>query len=301
MKFNLLQLGLAVLLSAQQPGDAFAIADDRWQPRVGEALGKSGSEAPSGIYRVDLPRTDLKPTLDGFELNPSLALTGWLAFARRPNKGMVMGEFVLTEGEVNPVITRLAAAGIEVTSLHNNLPRLQPVTMFVNVLGHGNPEELALAIRTALAESKTPLSTAPAPRAAGPPPLILDMASIDQILGSKGTNIGGVYQFTLRRAESISINGIDVVPMMGSAIVINFQPISSDQAAVSGHLALISSEVNPVLRALCEYGIEVTAIHNYLLDDQPHLYFMDFWGKDDVKKLARGLKAAIAQINITKS
>jgi hypothetical protein len=299
MKFTLLQLAVAVLITAQLPGNAFAIADDRWQPRVGEKLGKLGSEAPNGMYRIDLPRTDLKPILDGLELNPSVALGGWLAFARMPNKGMVIGELALTEEEVNPVISKLVADGIEVTSLHNNLPRLQPVMMFVDVLGHGDPEELAVSIRTALAESKTPLSAAA--RVAGPPPLILDTAGIDQILGCKGTNIGGVYQFALRRAEPTNVDGVDVLRVMGSAIVINFQSISAGEAAITGKLALISSEVNPVLRTLREYGIEVTAVTNHMLDDRPRLYFMHFWGKDDPKKLARGLKAALAQINIKKS
>src|SRR5258705_7737229 len=191
MRLCLRTLGLAVLLTGVS-GLAFA-ADDGWQARVGEALGKTGSTAPGGIYRVGLPRTDLKVTLDGVELKPGFALGGWLAFAKMGEQGMVMGDLVLIEAEVNPVITKLAAGGVEVTALHNHLLRNQPFTMYMHVLGHGDPVKLATALHTALAESKTPLSAAPAATAAAPPPIDLYTAAIDQMLGAKGTNNRGRY------------------------------------------------------------------------------------------------------------
>ena len=298
MRFDLRRLTLAALF-AGTPGLAFA-ADDGWQAQVGAALGKTGSESPGGIYRVGLPRTDLKVTLDGVELNPGFALGGWLAFENMGGQGMVMGDLVLTMDEVTPVMTKLAAGGIEVTALHNHLLRNQPFTMYMHVLGHGNPVTLAAVLHTALAESKTPLSAASA-AAAAPPPIDLDTAAIDQALGAKGTNNGGVYQFSIPRAEPIKDGGMDVPPPMGSANAINFQPTGGGKAAITGDFVLIAKEVNPVLKALRDHGIEVTAIHNHMLDDQPHLYFMHFWANDDAKKLAEGLKAALAQINIAKS
>jgi hypothetical protein len=298
MRFNMRKLALAVLL-AGAPGLAFA-ADNGWQARVAEALGKAGSEAPGGIYRVGLPRTDLKATLDGVELKPGFALGGWLAFENMGNEGMVMGDLVLTENEVNPVMTKLAAGGIEVTALHNHLLRNQPFTMYMHVLGHGDPVKLAAVLHTGLAESKTPLSGAPA-AATAPPPIDLDTATIDQTLGAKGTNNGGVYQFSIPRAEPIKDGDMNVPPPMGSANAINFQPTGGGKAAITGDFVLIAKEVNPVLKALRDHGIEVTAIHNHMLDDQPHLYFMHFWANDDARKLAEGLKAALAQINIAKS
>jgi hypothetical protein len=291
-------LALTALLSTMAASPASA-ADD-WQARVGEALGKPGTAAPGGIYRVGLPRTDLKVTLDGVELKPGFALGGWLAFENIGAQGMVMGDLVLTMDEVNPVMTKLAAAGIEVTALHNHLLRNQPFTMYMHVLGHGDPVKLAAALHTALAESKTPLSAAPA-AAAGPPPIDLDTTAIDQTLGAKGANNGGVYQFSIPRAEPIKDGGMDVPPPMGSANAINFQPTGGGKAAITGDFVLIAKEVNPVLKALRDHGIEVTAIHNHMLDDQPHLYFMHFWANDDAKKLAEGLKAALARINIAKS
>jgi hypothetical protein len=298
MRFDLRQLTLAALF-AGVPGLAFA-ADDGWQAQVGAALGKTGSAAPGGIYRVGLPRTDLKVTLDGVELKPGFALGGWLAFENMGDQGMVMGDLVLTMEEVAPVMSKLAAGGIDVTALHNHLLRNQPFTMYMHVLGHGDLVKLAGVLHTALAESKTPLSAPPA-AAAGPPPIDLDTAAIDQALGAKGTNNGGVYQFGIPRAEPIKDGGMDVPPPMGSANAINFQPTGGGKAAITGDFVLIAKEVNPVLKALRDHGIEVTAIHNHMLDDQPHLYFMHFWANDDARKLAEGLKAALAQINIAKS
>ena len=298
MKVHARQLALTAVLAGVS--SLAVAADDDWQARVGAALGKTGAAAPGGIYRVGLPRTDLKVTLDGVELKPGFALGSWLAFEKMGEEGMVMGDLVLTMDEVNPVMTKLAAGGIEITALHNHLLRNQPFTMYMHVQGNGDPVKLAGVLHTALAESKTPLSTAAAPSPT-PPPIDLDTAAIDQALGAKGTNNGGVYQFGIPRAEPIKDGDMNVPPPMGSANAINFQPTGGGKAAITGDFVLIAKEVNPVLKALREHWIEVTAIHNHMLDDQPHLYFMHFWANDDARKLAEGLKAALAQINIAKS
>jgi Domain of Unknown Function (DUF1259) len=297
MKYHLRQLTLAALLAAA-PNAAFA-ADDGWQAQVGEALGKTGSAAPGGVYRVGLPRTDLKVTLDGVALRAGFALGGWLAFEKMGDQGMVMGDLVLTMDEVTPVMTKLAAGGIDVTALHNHLLRNQPFTMYMHVLGHGDPVKLAAALHTALAESKTPLGAAATP--IEPPEINFDTAAVDQALGAKGTNNGGVYQFGIPRAEPIRDGGMDIPTVMGLANAINFQPTGGGKAAITGDFVLIATEVNPVLKALRDHGIEVTAIHNHMLDDQPHLYFLHFWANDDAKKLAEGLKAALVHVNIAKS
>ena len=297
MWLHVRQLALIALLAAA-PGIS-AVADD-WQAEVGQALGKTGATTPGGIYRVGLPRTDLKVTLDGVELKAGFALGSWLAFEKMGDSGMVMGDLVLTMDEVSPVMKKLVEGGIEVTALHNHLLRNQPFTMYMHVQGNGDPVKLAAVLHAALAESKTPLTAAPA--APTPPPAIdLDTAALDQTLGAKGSNNGGVYQFSIPRAEPITDGNMNVPPPMGSANAINFQPTGGGKAAITGDFVLIAKEVNPVLKALREHGIEVTALHNHMLDDQPHLYFMHFWANDDAKKLAEGLKAALAQINIAKS
>ncbi len=283
-----------------------AIAASEDWARVGEALGKSGTELPGGVYRVGLPRTDIKATLDGVELKPGFALGGWLAFTKTGTEGMVMGDLVLAMDEVSPVMAKLVAGGIEVTALHNHLLRNQPFTMYMHVLGYGDPVKLATALHAGLAASKTPLpaavsgssQTAAAP--ASPPAIDLDTAAIDQLLGAKGTNNGGVYQFGIPRAEPVRDGGMAVPPAMGSANAINFQPTGGGKAAITGDFVLAAKEVAPVMKALRDNGIEVTALHNHMLGDEPRLFFMHFWGNDDVKKLATGLRAALSHIAIAK-
>jgi hypothetical protein len=271
-----------------------------------EALGKPGTELPGGVYRVGLPRTDIKATLDGVELKPGFALGSWLAFSRMgKDSAMVMGDLVLTMDEVGPVTAKLLAGGIEVTALHNHLLRNQPFTMYMHVHGSGDPVKLATALHAGLAESKTPLAAAsggsqPATAPAPPPALDLDTAAIDQALGAKGTNNGGVYQYGIPRAEPVKDGGMVVPASMGSANAINFQPTGGGKAAITGDFVLIAKEVAPVMKALRDGGIEVTALHNHMLADEPRLFFMHFWANDDAKKLAAGLKAALSHVAVAK-
>lgn len=287
-------LAFAACLGIVQP----SLAAPDWKA-VAQALGKSGTEASGGVYRIGLPRSDLKVTLDGVELKPALALGSWLAFKPMGDHDvMVMGDLVLTESEINPVMMKLIESGIEVTALHNHLRRAQPETMYMHVLGHGDPEKLATALHSALQQSATPLSDAPANAAAASKTIDLDTSTIDQALGRKGKVNGGVYQVSIPRAETIKDDGMEVPDAMGSAIAINFQPTGSGKAAITGDFVLIASEVNPVLSALRESGIEVTAVHNHMLDDEPRLFFMHFWANDDVGKLAKGLKLALDQVHL---
>ena len=207
MRFPHLLATAALVLAAPVAASA---AD--WT-KVADALGKSGTEMPGGVYRVGLPRTDLKVTLDGVEIKPALALGSWLAFAEHGRgEVMVMGDLVLTDEEVNPVMKRLVEGGLEVTALHNHLLRNTPHTMYMHVGGHGDPTKVATTLREAISLSKTPLGNAtasasqqpPAGGAAEPQPLAMDTAMIDRVLGAKGRANGGVYQVSLRRAIPVS-------------------------------------------------------------------------------------------------
>jgi hypothetical protein len=290
--FNAAVLAIGLASSA-------AVADQaHWRP-VAEALGKTGAEMPGGVYRVGMPRTDLHVTLDGIELKPALALGSWVAFESMGDGAMVMGDLVLTEEEISPVMKKLAAGGIEITALHNHLLRARPATFYMHVLGHGEPVALARALHEALLLTKTPLGAAPAVSAA--PQINLDTAMINRVLGAKGRIAGGVYQIGIPRAERVTDNGMAVPPAMGSAEAINFQPTGAGKAAITGDFVLTANEVNPVLRALRDHGIEVTALHNHMLDEQPRLFFMHFWANDDAEKLARGLRAALDKVNLAKS
>ena len=294
-RFNLIlaSIGLAIGLSSTT-----LAADYDWAP-VAQALGRSGAQLPGGVYRVGLGRSDLKVTLDGVPIKPTLALGSYLAFQKIGSMGMVMGDLVLLHEEVNPVMKKLVEGGIEITALHNHLLRSSPATMYMHFLGRGDPVELAAVLRTALAESKTPLA-APAP-AGSPPPLDLDTAAIDRTLGAKGGVNSGVYGFNIPRAETIIEDGMSIPVGMGSGIVINFQPTGGGKAAITGDFVLVAREVNPVLKALREGGIEVTALHSHMLDEQPRLFFMHFWANDNAGKLAATLKAALGKVNRAKS
>lgn len=274
-----------------------AQAAEPWEQAVAGAIGKPGTEMPGGVYRIGLPRSDLKVTLDGVVLKPALALGSWLAFAPHgPGQTMVMGDLVLTDAEVNPVMAKLIAGGFEITALHNHLLRSTPHTMYMHVASHGDPARLATVLHEALALSGTPLSAPPAANPAAPETIDLDTAGLDGILGHKGKVAGGVYAVTVPRAEAPKEGGMELPPAMGAAIAINFQPTGAGKAAITGDFVLTSSEVNPVLRALRDNGIEVTALHNHMLDDEPRLFFMHFWANDDAKKLARGLAAALSHV-----
>ncbi len=285
-----------------------AIAAETDWTKISGPLGKSGTEMPGGVYRVGMPRTDLHVTLDGVQIKPTLALGSWLAFHADGDATMVMGDLVLIEAEVSPVMKKLEEGGIGITALHNHLLRAQPSTLYMHVLGHGDPATLAKSLHDALALSGTPLGDATPSTGSQPPAgaapaqqVDLDTAMIDRTLGAKGRVVGGVYQVGIPRAEVIHDGGMEVPVAMGSAQAINFQPTGDGKAAITGDFVLTAPEVNPVLRTLRENGIEVTAVHNHMLDDQPRLFFMHFWANDDAAKLASGLRAALDKVNLKRS
>jgi hypothetical protein len=270
-------------------------ADIDWG-KVDQALGKPGTSQPGGVHKYGLPRTDLKISLDGVAIKPTLALGSWIGFLPMGDGAMFMGDLVLTENEISPVMKRLIEDGVEITAIHNHLMRTSPAVLYMHVGGHGDPVKLARTLHAGLALSQTPFA---APAAAQPPATLdMDTAAIDAALGAKGIINGGVYQFNIPRAESISEDGMAVPPSMGTAIAINFQPTGSGKAAITGDFVLLGKEVNPVLKALRNNGIEVTALHSHMIDDSPHLFFMHFWANDDVPKLGRGLRAALDLANV---
>ena len=262
-----------------------------WQ-KVDDTFGRKPAAVSGEVHRYGFPRADLTVTLDGVAIKPALALGGWVAFKPIHNEVMVMGDLVLLESEINPVMAKLIENGVDITAVHNHLLRAVPATFYMHVGGHGDPVKMATAIRTALAESKTPLA---APAAAPPPPVDLDTAQLDQIIGVKGQANGGVYQFGVPRRDPISEGGMPITPVgpLGAATGIGFQPTGNGKAAITGDFVLAADEVNPVIKVLRANGIEVTALHSHMLDEQPRLFFMHFWANDDAIKLAKGLRAAL--------
>ena len=289
---------LAICAMATTSGAASAQEID-WK-KVDEAIGRSA--AVSGdVHRYGFPRSDLNVTLDGVTIRPALALGGWVAFKPAHGGAMAMGDLVLLETEINPVMAKLIENGVEITAVHNHVLRANPATFYMHVGGHGDPVKLATAIRTGLAASKTPL-TPPAPPASQPA-IDLDTGQLDAIIGAKGQATGGVYQFGVPRRDPVSESGMQLAPAgpMGVATAINFQPTGGGMAAITGDFVLTAEEVNPVIKALRSNGIEVTAVHSHMLDEQPRLFFLHFWANDDAMKLANGLRAALDKTARAKS
>ena len=290
---------LAALVSAGALQAQAPLAPMDWK-QVGEALGKSGALQPDGAYKVGMPRGDLHVTAAGVPVKPALALGSWVAFKQvSDTEAMLMGDLVLLESEVEPVLTKLQQGGIEQTALHNHVLRESPHVMYMHIAERGAPVRLATAVHAAVALTNTPFSAPPAPAAAGN--LGLDTAQIAQTLGYRGKVNGGVYQVGVPRAEQITVDETEIPPSMGLATAINFQPTGAGKAAITGDFVLIGNEVNPVIRALRDNGITVTAVHSHMLTDSPHLFFMHYWANDEALKLARGLRAALDHMNVKKA
>jgi hypothetical protein len=270
---------------------------------VEKALGKTGSMQPGDVYKVSFPRSDLKVTVAGLELKPALALGTWVAFKQMGSMTVVMGDLVLTENEVTPVLSKLQQGGVEPTALHNHVLNESPRVMYMHIHAMGDAVNIAKTIHEALALTKTPLA---APTASAATAAIgIDTKQIDQIMGQTGKDNSGVYQFSIARADEITDTGMGdhkmvIPPAMGLAQAINFQPTGGGKAAITGDFVLIASEVNPVIKALRENGIEVTALHSHMLTENPRLFFMHFWANDDALKLARGLRAGLDKVNVKK-
>ena len=283
-------LGIALTMPAKAAQTDWSVVDT--------ILTRTG--AVSGdVHRYGLPRSDLNVSLDGVAIKPGFALGGWVAFEPMGDKAMMMGDLVLTESEINPVMGKLLAEGLQVTALHNHLLRVNPPTFYMHVAGTGDPAQLAQLVRAALEESKTPFDVKPpAEGAAASVSVDFDAAKVDAAIGHKGKANGGVYQFGIPRADSIKMEGMAIAPAMGTAIGINFQPTGDGKAAITGDFVALSSELNPLITALRDNGIEVTAIHNHMVGEEPRAFFIHFWANDDAIKLANGLGAALKTLNV---
>jgi hypothetical protein len=283
-------------------GCTFAQAQDdstgTWKA-VEAALGRPGQLQPDEVYKFALPRKDMKIVKDGVTVAPGLALGSWLAFKKMGSEAMVMGDLVLSEEEIEPVMLKLQQEKIEQSSIHNHLLGESPRVIYMHIEGHGDPVVLARSLAAAIALTKTP-APAPATPAATQQPIDLNTGQVEQALGYSGKVNGGILQFSVPRTEKITEGTMEIPPAMGVATAINFQPTGQGKAAISGDFVLLANEVNPVIRALRTHGIDVTAMHNHMLFEQPHLYFMHFWANDDAVKLAQGLRAALDETNSQK-
>lgn len=292
---NALCLALAVALTsaparaqkASPPQKPFPAAT---RTAIEDALGRKGTPNPGGVLKFGFPRGDLQVVVNGVTVRPALALGSWVAFQRISDHALVMGDLVLLSTEVESVMASLQQNGIEQTALHNHLLGESPRVLYMHIRAIGNPARIARAVRTALEFTSTPLGP---PAAAVATPMELDTAAVARALRASGKSNGGVFQVTIPRREKVLDEKHEVAASMGIATALNFQPTGAGKAAITGDFVLLGREINPVLWALSENGIQVTAIHSHMVNETPHLFFMHFWGNDDAVKLARGLRTAL--------
>jgi len=289
-------------LSTDVRAQAAATAPSQDWSAVYAAIGRAGIAQPGGVQRYNFPRNDLQVTVHGAGaavlLKSSFALGGWIAMHRTGTGDtvMAMGDLVLTEAEITPVITALQAGGIEQSALHHHILHESPRIFYMHVHAIGHAVAIGRTLRNAIAVTKAP---APAAASAATPAAIdLDTTAVARTLGYAGRVNGGVYQVSVPRAEAIRDGAMEVPSSMGLGTAINFQPTGGGKAAITGDFVLLASEVNRVIRSLREHGIEVTSLHNHLLNDEPRLFFMHFWANADAVTLAGGLRAALELTNV---
>jgi hypothetical protein len=292
----ILLVSLPTISPAQAAGDQKAAGE--WKT-VEDVFGFPGASLPGGVIRFNMPRKDLHVTVAGTEIKPGLALGAWAAFHHvSGNDAMVMGDLVLTEDEVAPVMKALQDGGVEITALHNHLLGESPKIMYLHMGGHGDPVKMAQTIKKAVGLTKTPLPQGGSAKETTD--LGLDVAAVEKIMGRQGNVSGGVLHFNAPRAEKITEEGMDTPPSMGAGTVINFQPTGNGRAAIAGDFAMTGKEVGPVMKVLHDNGVQAVALHSHALDDVPRLFYMHFWANDDALKLAKTLRSALDETNSAK-
>lgn len=272
---------VAPLLAQDMPAD---------YTQVLSTLGRQG-DFKANVLKVNVPRNDLSVTVAGVKTPTPFGFGGWVAFTKGTNaEDVVMGDLVLTQDEVNPVMSALLDHGIDVTALHNHFFWDEPRMFYMHVHGHGTASDIAARLKPAL----DLIGKGAAPSPAGPPPTsTLDSAKISQIVGRPGDQTGSVYKITVGRDDlSVKEMGATINARMGLNTWAAFVG-TNENAAVAGDVAMLAGEVTPVLKSLRQHGISVVAIHHHMVGTEPAIYFLHYWGTGPVDTLAGAFKAAL--------
>jgi len=262
---------------------------------IDEVLGRSGQKTGE-VYKVSFPRSDLHVSVHGLAIKPGLALGSWAAFLGTDDNAMVMGDLVLLETELNPVIAKLRSSGFDISAVHNHLMEESPRVLYAHYMGHGPAVQLATSLRAALSVSKTPLEKPTATAEEAAPPAWVK--AVEDGVGRKGTFKGGVLSYGVPRNDAITMGGMTIAPAAGVAQAINFQAAESGKVATTGDFVLTAEEVNPVISELQGHDISVTALHSHMLTEQPRLFFMHFWSVGSPESVGAGIKAALSHIAV---
>lgn len=257
-----------------------------------KVFGKKGN-LNGDIYKITFPRNDLNVVYDNKKIEPALAFTSWIAFMDMSSMTMMMGDLVLQDNEVPSVEKKLASDGILITAIHNHLSGESPDIKYIHYSAMGDAVTLAKEIKEVLSLTSTPMEA----QKTATEPSDIDWSKVENILGFKGNKNGKIIQFGIPRNDKIREMGIEIPPYMGMATTINMQMSDANNAFATGDFVLIDAEVNPVIKELTDNGITVTALHNHMLDENPRIFFMHYWGYDTPEKIASGLKKALEKTN----
>jgi hypothetical protein len=263
--------------------------------KIEQIFGRTGQKT-GDVYKIGFPRTDLHVVVEGISIKPGLALGSWAAFSGTDDDAMLMGDLVLLQIEVNPVMQKLRAEGFDISAVHNHLLGEEPHVMYMHYISHGPAAKLANSLKAALALSKTPLGKVEAAAELATPPDWIK--SVEDAVGRNGTFKSGILSVSVPRAQPITDGGMMFTGAQGVAESINFQDASDGKVATTGDFVLTAEEVNPVISALEEHHIAVTALHNHLLTEQPRIFFMHFWAVGTPEAVAQGIKAALGHVAV---
>ena len=293
MKFNLcfkcLPFGFILFISsclfAQQALDTLTIEKN---------MGVKG-KFNKGEYKITIPQNDLNVEVDGFKIIPPMGLGTWIAFTPSKEGAMIMGDIVLVETDVKPVQQEVIKQGLTITAIHNHFIRNHPNIIYMHVGGSGKTDEISKKAKAIL--DKVAESRGHNPAAASVPDVTysIDSKKLDAILGYTGEMSKGVYKYTIGRPDvNLKEHGVTVTTFLGFNTWAAFQG-TPDHAAVCGDFTMLTDEVAPVIKALVENGIEVVAVHNHMVQEEPKVFFLHYWGVGSAEQLAKGLRAALDQ------
>ncbi|MEJ7586808.1 MAG: DUF1259 domain-containing protein [Ferruginibacter sp.] len=266
---------------------------------IERVTGKKGKEN-KGEYKITIPQNDLKVEVDGFKIIPAMGLGAWVAFTPSAEGAMVMGDIILTEKDLKPVQQEVIRQGLTISAIHNHFIRNHPNIIYMHVGGSGNTEQMAQKIKAVLDAVNASRSLDPAAAPADSVVTNIDAKMLDEIISSKGEWSKGVYKYTIGRPDvKLKEHEVTITTFFGFNTWAAWQG-TPGHAAVAGDFTMLEDEVAPVIKALIENGIEVVAVHNHMVHEQPRIFFLHYWGVGNAKQLAKGLKAALDQTGKTK-
>ena len=268
-----------------QPLDTSAIE------KITGVKGKSNN----GEYKITIPQNDLNVEVDGFKIIPPMGLGTWIAFTPSKDGAMIMGDIILTETDLKPVQQEVIRQGLTISAIHNHFVRNHPNVMYMHIGGMGKTEDMAQKAKAILDKVAESRGHNPAAGSVADVPYTIDSKKLDDILGYKAEMSKGVYKYTIGRPDvSLKEHGVTITTFFGFNTWAAFQG-TPDHAAVAGDFTMLEDEVAPVIKALIENGIEIVAVHNHMVHEQPRIFFLHYWGVGNAEQLAKGLKAALDQ------